>query len=343
MLDDLFYFFIIGGIFLISFYHFFLYLFRNKDISSFYFSIGTLLIALSGLVSKQKYLIFMSINPELSFDLLTRIDYFCTFLSIPFYLSFISSLYPEQSQKLIILIVFALCIIFTLTTLLFSIPVQREIFKIYGLIMLFAFSYSTFIVIKAAFKKKWDAYIILTGVFFVLVSVSTEIHYLYHPHAYRFNYLTSTFILIGCQAIAIAFRFSKTFYKVEELTGILEEKNLSLTRLDKIKDEFLANTSHELRTPLNGIIGIAESLADGAAGNLSKTVKSNLDLIISSGRRLSHLVNDLLDFSRLKNRDIQIKPKAVDLRSIVSIILKLLKPLSGNKEIKFINAIKKNN
>ncbi len=52
----------------------------------------------------------------------------------------------------------------------------------------------------------------------------------------------------------------------------------SIKRADQLKDEFPANTPHELRTPLNGIIGIADSLIDGAAGSLNQEVVSNLSL-----------------------------------------------------------------
>ena len=118
-----------------------------------------------------------------------------------------------------------------------------------------------------------------------------------------------------------------------------EEKNISLLHKDKLKDEFLANTSHELRTPLNGIIGIAESLQDGVAGELSTIAKTNLTMIITSGKRLANLVNDILDFSRLKHKELELQLKPISLREIVEILLLLNKPLLGNKPIQLINAI----
>lgn len=65
------------------------------------------------------------------------------------------------------------------------------------------------------------------------------------------------------------------------------------TFLGRGKDEFLANTSHELSTPLNGIIGLAESLIYGATGQLPESTRTNLAMIVSSGRRLASLVNDI--------------------------------------------------
>lgn len=122
-------------------------------------------------------------------------------------------------------------------------------------------------------------------------------------------------------------------------TQELEIKNTQLQRLDQIKDEFLANTSHELRTPLNGIIGIAESLLDGAAGELNDRQKANLSMVVSSGMRLANLVNDILDFAKLKNRDIELQRQPVDFRQITEIVLRVCRPLTANKSLELNNAI----
>ena len=119
----------------------------------------------------------------------------------------------------------------------------------------------------------------------------------------------------------------------------LEAKNAELQRLDQLKDEFLANTSHELRTPLNGIIGIADSLIDGATGELPEQTKANLAMIMGSGKRLANLVNDILDFSKLKHQQLELQLKPIGLREIVEIVITLSQPLVLNKPVQLINAI----
>lgn len=122
-------------------------------------------------------------------------------------------------------------------------------------------------------------------------------------------------------------------------TQIEKQRVEELQKIDKLKDEFLANTSHELRTPLNGIIGISESLKDGVAGNLNSKTIENLDLIVNSGKRLSHLVNDILDFSKLKNQDISLSITPIDIHSVVEIVLKLSEPLILGKNLRLINSV----
>ena len=108
---------------------------------------------------------------------------------------------------------------------------------------------------------------------------------------------------------------------------------------NKVKDEFLANTSHELRTPLNGIIGLAESLIDGVAGQLPDKAIFDLSLLVSSSRRLSNLINDLLDFSQMKNQQITLQCHPVGLREVAEIVLALNQPLLAQKNIQLVNAI----
>lgn len=119
----------------------------------------------------------------------------------------------------------------------------------------------------------------------------------------------------------------------------LEAENDELSQLDRLKDEFLANTSHELRTPLNGIIGLADSMIAGATGDLSPRQHYNLSLLVSSGRRLANLVNDILDFSRLKHKELSLQLRPVAIGPLVDVVLTLLMPLVGNKPLALRNEI----
>ena len=154
----------------------------------------------------------------------------------------------------------------------------------------------------------------------------------------------SLYALAGVAAIA-SFIHYRTQTQAQELArqreALAQEQllNEQLRQVDKLKDEFLANTSHELRTPLNGIIGLAESLIDGATGPLSKATQENLAMIALSGRRLSNLVNDVLDFSKLKHKTIDLEFRTVDVHALTEVVLALTKPLIGQKSLRLINQI----
>jgi CHASE2 domain-containing sensor protein/class 3 adenylate cyclase/CheY-like chemotaxis protein/nitrogen-specific signal transduction histidine kinase len=152
-------------------------------------------------------------------------------------------------------------------------------------------------------------------------------------------FLTIVVSGVACIGATLWKHLRLSYQKLEQYAQTLEKQNENLKELDKLKDEFLANTSHELRTPLNGIIGIAESLIDGATGELSPSTTSNLSLIASSGRRLSGLVNDILDFSKLRHKNLELQLKPVDLRSIAYVVLALSKPMAAQKNLQLIDNI----
>jgi diguanylate cyclase (GGDEF)-like protein len=147
---------------------------------------------------------------------------------------------------------------------------------------------------------------------------------------------------LGTLSRAFTFMAAKIHELIKQLQDYakeLEEKNKHLNILSELKDEFLANTSHELKTPLNGIIGIVESMVDGATGPLSKEQKYNLSLVATSGKRLSNMINDILDFTKLKSKELVLQIKPVDLKIVVDTVLALSKHLVPGSQLEMINEI----
>ena len=153
-------------------------------------------------------------------------------------------------------------------------------------------------------------------------------------------------LLVGFGLVSlIAFlSFNRYRLKAREaliLETVRQEKEVShrLREIDKLKDDFLANTSHELRTPLFGITGLAESLIDGAAGNVPQAIRTHLEMISASGRRLTALVGDLLDFSKLKHQGLELVLRPVELHALADVVLTMSRPLAEGKELNLVNAI----
>lgn len=164
------------------------------------------------------------------------------------------------------------------------------------------------------------------------------------PPAYRswWAYGLYAIFIVGAVGSFIRYRTRKQRRALKRKKQELEKEkilNEKLLKADKLKDEFLANTSHELRTPLTGIIGLAEALYDGVAGEVNEQMRYNLTMIISAGERLSSLVNSILDFSKLKTHELKLNLKPVDLRSITEIVIKISMPLLNAKSLQIIDEI----
>ena len=93
----------------------------------------------------------------------------------------------------------------------------------------------------------------------------------------------------------------------------IEDKSQQIEAANRHKSEFLANMSHELRTPLNAIIGFSEVLQEKLFGELNEKQAEYTDDILSSGRHLLSLINEILDLSKVEAGRMELELATFDL------------------------------
>ncbi|WP_168120422.1 ATP-binding protein [Paenibacillus sp. HB172176] len=140
------------------------------------------------------------------------------------------------------------------------------------------------------------------------------------------------FLVLLMLALLMSLRFSNAFEKIEELSG-------QLLQADKLKDDFLARTSHEFKTPLHGVMNISRSMLDDASYPLAAGQREKLQLITDITRKLSQLVYDILDLSKLKQGELRIVPSKIDVRSVAEIQVRFYAYLCTDKEIELKNQL----
>ncbi len=95
----------------------------------------------------------------------------------------------------------------------------------------------------------------------------------------------------------------------------IEDKSRQIEAANRHKSEFLANMSHELRTPLNAIIGFSEVLGERMFGELNEKQAEYTEDILSSGRHLLSLINEILDLSKVEAGRMELELAKFDLPS----------------------------
>jgi signal transduction histidine kinase len=98
------------------------------------------------------------------------------------------------------------------------------------------------------------------------------------------------------------------------------------------KSEFLANMSHELRTPLNAIIGFSEVLVDKHFGELNETQEEYTHDILSSGKHLLSLIQDILDLSKVESGMMELDPSEFNINVLLKGSLTMIKEKASKKD-----------
>src|SRR5687768_8114977 len=119
----------------------------------------------------------------------------------------------------------------------------------------------------------------------------------------------------------------------------LAQVNEELRRLDELKSEFLAMVSHELRTPLTAIIGYSRLLLRQVHGPLNPRQLEQHEAIFRSAQRLTDLINDLLDVSRLEAGRMELSARPTKVRPIVDQVIAVVGVAAQNKQIRILNEV----
>ncbi|ATW25034.1 ATP-binding protein [Candidatus Formimonas warabiya] len=326
--------FLVGAFLIMAIFYLCIFFMRKEGMSSLYFTL-LCLIAISMTIIYGDYVI-NRILPWAGYHVIVAIDYVVTTWA-PIALVFLmGELFPEQTAPKLKKLFAIYAAFILLIVLVFPIHIYTILLYPLQFIGLAMAAYAVVCVAMAYAKNKRDSALILAGALIVTLGGIHDV--LYHDNIISsyFGELSSFgfLIFLFLNAFILARRFSEAFKDAQ----MLSEK---LMKLDKLKDEFLANTSHELRTPLNAMINIAEVVSRGTEGAVNQNQKAALALITSSGKRLSNLIDDILDYAKLKNLDLQMNFQTVNLKRVAESVINVLGRLNGTESVQMLLDIPK--
>ena len=150
--------------------------------------------------------------------------------------------------------------------------------------------------------------------------------------------------LIGTLAsqVAIALDNARAYQQLGQLTQTLEQRvqhrtqllleaNRRLQELDKLKSDFVSTVSHELRTPMTSIKGYVDNILDGLTGALTERQSYYLNRVKSNVERLTRMINELLDLSRIEAGKVDLNLGNVRMREFVSEVVEGFQGMAQEK------------
>ncbi|MCW7503003.1 sensor histidine kinase [Leptospira paudalimensis] len=257
-----------GALFFMAFYHFLLFFFRRNRSLILFFGLFSLTTALHSI----------SLNGDILYHLIPNVPYRIAFslslifyLAMPFYLSFLAQLYPNQFSKKFIQIFSIVSFLLYLAVVLLPTELgsQTTLFGIF--ITILGLLYSVVSLTISAFKKQELALSLLIIQVFLLFSAFNDTLNLYgifqHTLILKYSYLSTVLF----QSLILASFFTKTFIKNETLKNELTKLNESLEQAvvarteeyreakhiaeeaNQWKDKFISLVAHDLRSPLSTV------------------------------------------------------------------------------------------
>lgn len=321
----------IVAFFIMGLYFFGYFIQRRKDLHLLFFSIICLLFSVIISWISQGRVIYLLI-PDLSSNVLTILESATTLsigVAVLLYLFFA---YSDLVSKKITFSGIALSFV---TLILDFTPLDfltaTELF-LHSFLAVAILAYASYIFVLAIIQRvEGSIYLMIAtlsmSVYVIITTISA------HSSKSLFSlYSISSILFLLMLSLLMSQRFANAFERSESLAQ-------ELIQNDQLKDEFIAKTSHEFRTPLNGIINVCQTLLNSKKNNTLDEEREKIELVTHMSYRLSDLVNDILDLSKMKQGMLAVHPVPVDVRSSIDVTLAMFKPLAEKKNLSIINNV----
>lgn len=298
-----------------------LYFIGGKDFRFIYFALMTICIIIATLNGERLLYEWFPI----SFHWHVKINSFTMIAGAFFLFQCIKHLLSNRLQKIFTKPYLFICIVLGMA-IIFLPATYHYLFKyIYILFMLIPCFLLIYVTYRATSRINYEnIFILLTAI----AAVTSLIWFIiiYTKQIDTLPYPIDLMIALICFS---AYWFKQYFKNYTEVQKLAYELQLA----DQQKNQFLANTSHELRNPIHGIVNITGSLLQQYDHSLEEKVKQDLQLLVTIGRRMSLMLNDLIDITRLQEGRIILQKKRLHIQSVASGVFDMLRFMTEKKEL----------
>ncbi|MFC0216016.1 ATP-binding protein [Paenibacillus chartarius] len=288
-----------------------------------YFTIVMMFAIASVLVADDRLLFVLLPMPFEQTVKISLLSYVGVVIFLPSLLQF---MFPEYRRRNLVRLYTIFSLLYALFVLfgpsVYTLPTLKD----GSLLAVLLFSVFLCIhILYFAIRKQEDVIYVLLA----CVSLGTNIVWIVIINRTKLDTYHYPFDLIITVFAFAAFWFKRFIRTGTQAKQLAEKLQLANER----KDEFLVTTSHELKNPLHGMMNIAQSILDAPSQPTGDELKNKLKIQVDIAKRMSLLLDDLLDVARLKEETLRLQFQSVNLRSVVTGTVDMIHYMLENKPL----------
>ncbi|TGL63593.1 ATP-binding protein [Leptospira sarikeiensis] len=342
-----------AAVLVLAIYQIMAFIRTREEKSQMYFALFSLASVFRFFLTGNR--LFNSVFPEVPWEISYRLEYLSTYILCSGFMAYSATSFKQdfhpKTEKISILVL----LIYSIPTLLFPAEFYARLLFPFQFTIIIGGAYILLGCVRAVFNSRPGSRFFLIGISFILVAGANDVlssNYILNTH---YILAPAIFLFIFFHSLGFSFSFSRvlrTSMEAEkglqianqnlnelktELENKVESRTVQLTAAKekaeseaKYRYDFLAIMSHEIRTPLNGLLGTSNLLSETS---LTQEQKEYAEIIQASGENLLHLVNQLLDLSKIENHRFVLEILPFDPFAVLQRAARVVKARAEEKRI----------